>query len=889
MTSRGPRIADTLLGTLIPPSLRDHVLGDLSEEFHRHILPERGRFRAHLWYWLQLIRSIGPTTLRTVPHHTRMGQPSKGDGFMRNTIMDIKYGSRSLLKTPGFTLVVLCTMTLGIGANTAIFSVVYAVLLAPFPYPEPERMVQIWTTKPDRGWFYNSPSEPNFWDLKERSQSFENLAAYRGGSANLTGDAYPERVRAARITAEFMRTLGVSPVLGRDFLPEEDDVGADGRVALLSNRFWRTRFGSSPSIVGNTISLNGEAHQVIGVLPHDGIWLSNAQIFVPLVQNPGESRANNILSVIGRLNRGVSTAAALAEMEAAAAQLAGLYPDPNEGMGVNFAPATRWRAGSQIRTALWVLMGAVGFLLLIACVNLANLFLARATGRQRETAVCAALGASRGRIARRMLTESTLLAVTGACAGLLLASGAIRALKALDTTAIPRVEEVGVNGWVLGFTLLAAGLTTILSSSLPVLEAGFDNVVSALREGDRGLLGNRLQNRVRRTLVGAEVALALMLLVGAGLMVRSFGRLQRVESGFESENRLTFSVNVPDSGDPREDAVMLQQFLIRFLAGLNSAPQVQSAAAVSWQPLGSSTTNMGMWDAAGPHDEESIVLADFRHITPDYLRTMGLSLLKGRHLTDQDLMYPLQDPPWSVIVSDALADALWPGDDPVGRQVVLWSDERAVGTVVGVVENMRERGLEQDPTKAVYLPYYGDSWSPIHFVVHTAGDPLEFITVVRTQLADIDSSLPIYDITALDKTVAGSMAGRRLNTMLMTGFSVVALVLALAGVYGVLAYTVSRRTSEIGIRIALGAGPQKLLSQVIRHGMSPVLIGIVVGLVGALGLSRLMQGMLFGIEPSDLMTYVVVTLLLAVAGVVSCYVPASRAVRVDPVSALREE
>jgi putative ABC transport system permease protein len=889
LSSRGPRIADSLLGALIPASLRDQVLGDLSEEFNRHILPERGRLRAHLWYWLQLVRSIGPTSLRTARRRGGPRHGGKGNRFTGNTMMDVRYAARSLLKTPGFTLVVLITMTLGIGANTAIFSIVYAVLLAPFPYPEAERMMQIWTTTPERGWFHNSPSEPNFWDFKDRSHSFADLAAYRGVNVNLTGDGYPERIRAARVSAEFMRTLGVTPLAGRDFLPEEDDAGADGRVALISDQFWRTRLGSAPDVIGSMISLNGAAHRIIGVLPHDGIWLANTHVFVPLVRDPDESRANNILSVIGRLKPGVSTQAALAEMEAIAGHLAELYPDPNAGMGVNFAPATRWRAEPQIRTALWVLMGAVGFLLLIACVNLANLFLARATGRQRETALCAALGASRGRIARRMAAESTLVAAIGAGLGLSVAAAGIHFLKALDTTSIPRIEEVGVNGWVLGFTLLAAAMTAISSGLLPVIKAPFDEVVSALREGDRGVVGERTQNRIRRTLVGAQVALALILLVGAGLMIRSFGRLQRVDSGFDSENRLTFSVNVPASGNLREDAVMMQQFLIRFLAGLNAAPQVHSAAAVSWRPLGSSTTNMGVWDAREPHEEESVVLADFRHVTPGYLRTMGLSLLRGRHFTDQDLMYPLQNPPWSVIVSEALAETLWPSTDPVGRQIVLWSSERAVGTVVGVVESMRERGLEQDPTRAVYLPYYGNTWSPIHFVVHTAGDPRAFVPVVRSLLAIIDPNPPIYDITELDETVASSVASRRLNTLLMAAFSVIAFVLALAGVYGVLAYTVSRRTSEIGIRIALGATPQKLLSQVIRHGMSPVLSGIAVGLAGAFVLSRFMQGILFGIESSDPITYLVVALLLAAAGISSCYVPARRATRVDPVSALREE
>ncbi|UCD23028.1 MAG: ABC transporter permease [Gemmatimonadota bacterium] len=889
MKPRGPRVADAVLGHLLPDRHREAVLGDLAEEFQRHVLPERGRLGAHLWYWLQLARSIWPTRLRTAPVAKQPGPRHKGDGFMIKTLSDLKYAARSLRKTPGFTLIVLITMALGIGANTAIFSVVYSVLLAPFPYPEANRIVQIWTTTPERGWFFNSPSEPNFWDLEERSQSFEHLAAYRGGSANLTGGEFPERIRAAQITAEFLQTLGVAPIMGRDFLPDEDDIGADGRVVLLSNQFWRTNFGSDPSAVGGSISLDDVSHTIVGVLPHDGMWLENAQVFRPLVRNPNESRANNILSVIGRLRQGISSEMALPEMQAAATQLAEQYPESNEGMGINFAPASRWRANSQVRTALWVLMGAVGFLLLIACVNLANLMLARATSRRREIAVCAALGAGRGRIAGRILTESAILAGAGAAAGLLLAYGAIHLLRAVNTTAIPRVAEVGVNGWVLGFTLLVGIITAALSGLLPAVQTPRDGSPSVLREGERGILGSRSQDRLRQILVGAEVALALVLLVGAGLMIRSFGRLQRVDFGFSPDNRLTFSVNVPQAANRNEHVVALQQFLTEFLGGLNSAPQVRSAAAVSWRPLDASTTNMGVWDASGPHEEESVVLADFRHVTPGYLRTMGLSLLKGRDLNDQDLMYPLQNPPWSVIVSEALSATLWPGGDPIGQQITLWSDERAVGTVVGVVENMRERGLEQSPTRAVYLPYFGAGWSPVHFVVHTAGDPTQLVPQVRTQLADINPILPVYDIDLMDNAVADSMAGRQFNTVLMAAFSIVALLLALAGVYGVLAYSVSRRTSEIGVRVALGASPQKVLSHVIRGGMIPVLVGMLIGLAGAFGLSRLMQGMLFGVTASDPITYVSVALILASAAIISCYVPARRAVRIDPVAALRED
>ncbi len=882
-----PRLARWVLATVVPKHHRDYLIGDLDEEYRRFIRPSRITVSAHLWYWRQVLRSTGarpsrrPAPIQTIRY--------KGDGIVMSLLMDLRFALRGVLKAPGFTLVAVITLTLGIGANTAIFSVVYSVLLAPFPYEQPDRLLQIWGTKAERGWFMNSLSEPNFWDFKERNQSFQYLAAYGGSSVNLEGDEYAERVRAGRLSAEFLRALGVSPTLGRDFLPAEDDSGEDGRVVLLNNNFWRTRYGSDPDAVGSTILLDGNAFTVIGVLPHDGIWLDQAHVFVPLVHDPSEQRNNNVLVMIGRLKDGVSEGAAYADMEGIARQLAESYPEFNGGMGVNFAPSTRWRADSDMRLALWVLMGAVGFLLLIACVNLANLLLARSTGKQRETAVCAALGAGRGRIFRRMLAESVLIACVGATLGLVLAMVAVHLLKALGASAVPRVEEVGVNVWVLGFTLLTAVATAVLSGLLPAFKAPFANLVNELREGDRSVSGNRGQNRIREVLVGAEVALALVLLVGAGLLVRSFGELQKVDAGFDSENRLTFAINLPAAVSREEESENTRLFLNEFLGRLRTFPQVRAAAAVNWKALGASTINMAVRDIGRPSTEKSTFLADWRYVTPGYFQTLGLSMVRGRDLTDQDRMYPLQAPPWNIVISRALADELWPTEDPIGRQVMMWEEEQAIGTVVGVVESMRERGPDRNPTRVVYMSYIGATWSPVYFVVHTAGDPMSLIPMVRGILADLDSSLPIYEIGNLDDSLTNSVAGRRLNTLLLSAFSFVALVLALAGVYGVMAYSVARRTSEIGVRVALGAGPAKVLRQIVTGGVRPALIGIGIGLVGAFGLSRFLSNLLFEIEPTDPVTYLTVASVLAIAAVVACYLPARRALGVSPVDALREE
>jgi putative ABC transport system permease protein len=791
---------------------------------------------------------------------------------------DVRYGSRSLAKTPGITLIAILTLALGIGANTAVFSVIYSVLFAPIPYPESDKLLMVWGTKLDRGWNQVSLSEPNFWDLKDLNRSFANVAAIRTGSANLTGTHYPERLRTARVSAEFFEVLGVTPTHGRGFLPEEDDPGQEVQTALLAHRTWRARFGSDPRIVGKTLTLDNRLVTVVGVLPADSYWLDRAEVFLPLVRSPDESRANNVHQMIGRLKPGVTRETALADVNAVAARLEQLYPNVNDGMGIRFVPSEEWRATSETRLTLVILMAAVVFLLLIACVNVANLLLARATGRQREMAVCHALGAGRGRIARRILTESLLLSVIGAIVGVLLAIWGVALLKAYDAGGIPRVQDVTVNGWVLGFTLLAALIVGTLAGLFPAITMPFNNVVSALREGARGVSGNRGQNRVRRLLVGTEVALSLMLLVGAGLMVRSFQLVQRVELGFQSENRLVFRVNLPDAYRQRD---AMRAFLTRFLNRLETVPQVTSAAAVHIMPLASGTTNTGIVPEGGQSDPRAVVLADWRLVTPDYFRAMGIPLLRGRAFREQDELQRRM-----VIISQGLAEQLWPGEDPIGRRAFFDEQE---WTVVGVVGNLRERGLEQDPTLAVYHPYYGSGWSPVNLIVHTAGDPGAVVPSVRSILAELDRSLPASDVTTLDDLAAGSVAARRFNTLLLSIFSVIAFILALAGIYGVLAYTVARRTSEIGVRVALGASAGAVLTQTVVEGIRPAVVGAAVGLVGAFGLARFMSAILFGIEPTDPITYVAVAFLLCAAAVVSCLVPARRAARIDPVAALREE
>jgi len=488
-----------------------------------------------------------------------------------------------------------------------------------------------------------------------------------------------------------------------------------------------------------------------------------------------------------------------------------------------------------------------------------------------------------------MLAESILISAFGALLGLVLAFWAVQLLKTLGSQAVPRVAEVSVNAWVLGFTLLTAIVTAFVSGLVPAVQAPFANVLGALRDGDRGASAGRVQSRIRASLVGTEVMLSLMLLVGAGLLVRSFGQLQRLDTGFESESRLTFAVNLPTGTSREEGAENTRLLLTEFLGRLEATPLVQSAGAVNWKPLEGSTINMGIRDVERPPDGEWEFLADWRYVTPGYFETMGLSLVRGRDFNQQDLMHPTQTPPWSIVISEALADELWPGEDPIGRRTVLWVNEDAIGTVVGVVENMRERGLDREPSRAVYLPYFGADWSPVHFVVHAAGDPISLVPTVRSTLASFDSSLPLYDIGNLDDSLQDSVAGRRLNALLLSAFSIVALILALAGVYGVMAYTGARRTVEIGVRGALGAGPTRLIKQIVASGLRPAIVGIAVGILGAFALSRYLSTLLFEIEPTDPASYIGAALLLLVAAMLACYVPARRALSASPAEALRDE
>ncbi len=802
---------------------------------------------------------------------------------MHDLIQDLRFALRTMRKRPDFTAVALITLALGIGANTAIFSVVQAVLLEPLPFGEPERMVQLWESRIDRGWTHASFAPANFWDFRDANRTFEDLGAFSFQSMNLTGDEFPQRISIGRVSAGFFSILRVHPVLGRTFLPGEDDPAQNTRVALLGNTFWQNRFGGDPAILNSTLALDGQGYTVVGVLPAGEPWLNYGEIFLPYVRDANAPRTSFEIAVIGRLADGITAEAAAADLEAVAHRLEEAYPEQLAGIGVTMEPASRWRADTNVRRALLVLTGAVGFLLLIACVNLANLLMARATARHRETALRTALGAGRSRIIRQVITESLLLGLIGAGLGLLLAVGGLHLIRILQPEGVPRLTEIDLNGWVLAFTVFIGLLAGILSGLLPALQIPYASAATALREGDRGSTGGRSAKRLRNVLVACEIALSLVLLIGAGLLVRSFGELLGVERGFASENRLLFAVNLPDDWDGNRASDLRNTYLERITA----IPQVISAAAVNVRPLIGGSTGMGILPAGHPEDAEAnIPLASWRMITPDYFRAVGIPLLRGRTITADEVV----GDPWRVIISQRLAEEMWPDEDPIGRTALLWKGQGdRPAEVVGVVGDMRERGLENDPTRAVYFTYQGAAWSPMHIVVHAAGAPETLLPDLRAILADLDPDLPISDIVTMEDLVGTSVAARRFNMLLLTVFSAVALLLALAGIFGVQAYSVTRQTAEIGVRVALGASSGQVLRHVIGGGMRPAVVGIGAGILGALGLSRLMSSLLFGITPSDPMTYLVVAVLLTLAAYLSCWLPARRALRIDPVTALRRE
>ena len=800
--------------------------------------------------------------------------------FLESIFKDVQQSLRSLRSSAGLTALAVCTLGLGLGATTLIFSVFYSVLLQPLPFRNPEQLVQLWETRAGQGWAQASFSRPNFWDVRADNKTFESVGALLVSNMNLTGNGDPQHLSAGLVSSRFFHVLGVSPVLGRDFDTAQDQPGQDG-VVLVSNKFWLSHFASSRQMLGSTLHLDGRAYTVIGALPKGEPWLDAADVFVPMVYEQSLSRGNFEASVIGRLSPGVTISDAHADLQRISANLAAKYKE-DLGMGIRVSPSEAWGARPAVQRALWVLLGAVSFLLLIACVNIANLLLAKGSARSRELRLREALGASRWRIVRLLLTESVILGCLGAGLGLLIARLGMQLIRSAELTGIPRLSEIGMNRWVLTFTLLATLFSGVASGLMPAIRSSAGDLATALREGDRSQTASRGQNLMRAVLVAAEVALSVMLLIGAGLLIRSFSKVLTVDRGFQTANRVIATVDIPLAYSD-ERAVNINRQLIErtgSLPGVQSVGIVNSRPIVGWDPgMGFGGTDSAR-NAAG-----EVPWASWRFVSAGYFNAMGIRLVKGRNFSDSDLHATTR----RVIISDSVANYLWPNQDPIGRRIVMWKGQgNKEAEVIGVVGSIRDHGLELDPTRIVYLNYIGQWGSPVQLIVRGAATTGPIASSLRAILAGIDPRIPVSDVQTMNELVGKSVGSMQLNTMLLGGFALVALLLSMTGIYGVLTYSVSRRTAEIGLRVALGAGRKTIVGLILRQGMLPILAGLAIGIVGSLGVTRFLASLLFEVKPVDAASYVAVTVLIGITALMACLLPARRALQVDPVTALRQ-
>jgi len=814
---------------------------------------------------------------------------------MDTLLQDLRYSLRRLAKSPAFTGIVVLTLALGIGANTAIFSAVNAVLLRPLPYRESHRLVTIEHVYPSLD--LEAPvSVPGFLDYKRKSRSFESMAVQAGWQANLTGIDEPVRMQGQRVTGEFFATLQVPALLGRTLQPGEDSLGRE-RVAVLSYDAWRRIFGGASDIVGRSLSLNGESYQVVGVMPSGfrDFFNRNAEIWTPLVFQPeqltDENRTTEFLNLIARMRPGVPLEQAGGEMRTIAEQLKRDYPD-------NYAPD--WslmvtplsvQATGNVRPALLVLLGAVGFVLLIACANVANLLLARAATRSKEIAVRTALGATRERLLRQLLTESVLLSLAGGAIGLLLAYGGVRALVAADVRNIPRVDEVAIDGTVMLFTLLVSLVAGVLFGLAPAVHTATPDLHEALKEGGRGTTADRGSHALRRSLVVTEVALALTLLTGAGLLLKSFARLQQVDPGFDPANLLTFNLALPQTRYPSDTAQIA--FFDQVFPAIARIPGVVSVGGTSVMPFGGSWST-GSFDIEGyePPENQPGPWGDIRIVSPGFFETLRIPLLRGRYLTDEDREGSRQ----VAVIDQEFVRRYWPSENPLGKRFTFGPPEGVTDTtqnewieVVGVVGHAAHEGLDADPRIQLYLSYRQAGLPFMAVAVRTRGNPERFVNLVRDAVRSVDPDQPIANPARMEELLSRSVGQRRLSMMLLSLFSGIALALASVGIYGVMSYSVTQRSRELGVRIALGADRSDVLRLVLRQGMGLAVLGIGIGIAAALALTRLIESQLFGVTATDPATFASVALVLAATALLANLIPAIRATRLDPAVVLREE
>ena len=822
-----------------------------------------------------------------------LSRDARGVRWFEDLWQDLRYGVRILVKNPGFTLISSFTLALGIGANTAIFSVVNSVLLRPLPYKDSQRLVMVSVLRNlDQEFLISSRG---FTVLRDQNQVFEQVAAFLPmlDSSSITGDGEPEFLGGVTVSANLFTLLGVDAKYGRAFLPEEEKPGSD-RVVIISHSLWQRRFGSDQNIVGRTIALNNEPYTVVGVMPSgfqfplDGMWtgwLPRAiDIYIPLALTAEEiNNQGKVLPVIARLKSQVSVERAQAEMAGVAAQIKRQYPDINTDESIRLAPYQQQMIG-RVWFALLVLLGAVGFVLLIACANVANLLLARTAGRRKEIAVRVALGAGRWRVIRQLLTENVLLGMLSGLLALLLAFWGVDLLRTIIPENLPRADEIGIDGRVFGFTLLISFGAGILFGLVPSFHASRVDLNDALKDGGRSSRGSG-NNRLRNLLVVSEVALALALLTGAGLMLRSFIRLMSVDPGLDPRNVLTVDIRLSRSKYSRpQQAAFFQQLLER----LRAIPGIRAVGAVYPMPLSGMEEDL-LFDIEGqpPPARGERRSAGPRGVSPDYFKAQGIQILKGHVFVESDG----GDTNPVVVINEAMARRYWPNQDPIGRRISFDSrDGQPVWRqIVGVVKSVRHMALSEEPRPEIYIPFTQHPLAFMTLVARTDGAPLNFVSALRNQVQAVDKDQPISNIHTMEERLAGTVSLRRFNLILLAIFAGLALSLAAIGIYGVMSYMVTQRRHEIGVRMALGAQRGNVLRLVLRQGMTLTLTGVLVGLIAAFGLTRLLRNLLFDLSATDPLTYFITALILALVALAACYLPAWRATKVDPMVALRAE
>jgi putative ABC transport system permease protein len=812
---------------------------------------------------------------------------------MMGTIwQDMRYALRMLLKSPGFTFVAVLALALGIGANSAIFSVVNAVLLRPLPFTEPDRLVILWEKTQTQD---TSVSYPNFIDWRDQNTVFERITAFRRDSFNLPGAGEPERLAGRLVSGNFFETLGVQPFVGRGFVEQDDQPGSAPAV-VLSYGFWQRRFGGDTSVVNRQLTLNDKSYTVVGITPADFRFASDSDIYVPMglsvaeVPFYKERGSHPGLWVTGRLKPGVTMEGARAELDTIMARLGQQYPETNKGRRIHIESLYE-NTVQDVRPALLILLGAVGFVLLIACANVANLLLARSAARQKEIAIRTALGASRWRIVRQLLTESLLLGVMGGVLGLLLALWGTDLLIAAAPEGVPRLSDASIDLRVLGFTLGVAVLTGLVFGLAPALQASKTDLNESLKETERGSTGSR--QRLRGALVVSEVALALVLLIGAGLMVKSLWQLQRIDTGFDPNHVLALQLSL--KGERAADPQKVQNFLAQVEQRVKALPGVEAVAFTNGLPFaGAAEQSFNIVGRLNP-DNDSTPYSAVRYTTsPDYLQALGISLRRGRYFTAQDRL----DSPPVVVIDETLARKHFPDEDPLGQRLQIGQTGTLPYEIVGVVGHVKHYGLDGEvPVEAQF--YFPLSQVPVErmpniangisVVARTQIEPQSLAAPVRSQILSVAPDQPVFNVRTMKEIVNESIASRRFSMFLLLVFALVALVLAAVGIYGVMAYSVTQRTHEIGIRMALGAQAADVLRMILRQGLLLILVGIAVGLAVAFALTRVLASLLYGVSATDPLTFAAISLLLVTVALLACYIPARRATKVDPMVALRYE